>query len=74
MRYIITKNGNPDFNNALELPCENFTLAKLEVERLEALQRDRLDRASRWKFSGKGSAFMAPSKEVFTYAVKEVGE
>lgn len=37
MKYIILKNGLPDFNNALVLPCTDKTLAEKEIERLSQL-------------------------------------
>jgi hypothetical protein len=38
MKYIILKNGLPDFNNSLVLPCTDKTLAEKEVARLSQIQ------------------------------------
>lgn len=68
-RYFILKNGSPDYMNALELPCTERKLAEIEVERLRALQMERLKKAEAWTYTGRGSAFTAPSREINTFEV-----
>lgn len=75
-RYYIKRNGLPDYDNSLALPCTDKAAAIAECERLTQIQNEQNARADRMIVSGnreRGYAFLTmKNDDVFTVGTVEV--